>query len=233
MTSDGAVPRERPAGAGAWELPGSCPSLRWGQRRRRRVRRRDATNWHDGPSLARRVGPGVVASARGEARGGGSGVATGSVRRRGGMGVDLRFVLTGAKRVFDARPLYAQVVVTDDCNLTCQYCDEYTPGAPLIPLDELQRRIDRLDALGVQVYAFPGGEPLLHPGLAPLVLHAKSKRGGSNLVTVFTNAFLLTEGRIHDLNDAGLDFMQVSVDAIEPTAMSPKSLKSVLPRLRL
>src|SRR5262245_8605023 len=149
------------------------------------------------------------------------------------MGVDLRFVLTGAKRVLDSRPMYAQVVVTDDCNLACQYCDEYTPGAPVIPLAELQGRIDRLDALGVQVYDFLGGEPLLHPDLAALVLHAKSKRGGSNLVTVFTNAFLLTERRILDLNDAGLDFMQVSVDAIEPTAMSPKSLKSVLPRLRL
>jgi MoaA/NifB/PqqE/SkfB family radical SAM enzyme len=151
----------------------------------------------------------------------------------GSMGVDLRFVLTGAKRVLDSRPMYAQVVVTDDCNLTCTYCDEYTPGAPLIPIEELRRRIDRLDALGVQVYDFLGGEPLMHPDLAALVGHTKAKRGGSNLATIITNAFLLTERKIHDLNDAGLDFMQVSVDSIAPTAMSPKSLKSILPRLRL
>ena len=42
------------------------------------------------------------------------------------MAVDKKFVLTGAKRVIDSRPMYAQVVVTDDCNLTCSYCDEYT-----------------------------------------------------------------------------------------------------------
>lgn len=149
------------------------------------------------------------------------------------MGVDLRFVATGAKRVLDSRPMYAQLVVTDDCNLTCAYCDEYAPGAPVIPLDELERRVDRLDALGVQVYDLLGGEPLIHPRLADLIRHVKRKRGGSNLATVITNAFLLTERRIQELNQAGLDFMQVSVDSIEPTSLSQKSLKSILPRLRL
>ena len=76
-----------------------------------------------------------------------------------------------------------------------------------------------------------GGEPLIHPGLAELVRHIKSKR--SNVVTVITNGFLLTDNKIRDLNDANLDSMEVSVDSIGPTVTSPKSLKSVLPRLRL
>ena len=59
--------------------------------------------------------------------------------------------------------MYAQVVVTDDCNLNCAYCDEYTAGAPIVPLEILQARVDQLDALGVQVYDFLGGEPLLQP----------------------------------------------------------------------
>jgi MoaA/NifB/PqqE/SkfB family radical SAM enzyme len=149
------------------------------------------------------------------------------------MAIDLRFVLTGAKRVVDSRPLYAQLIVTDDCNLTCRYCDEYTPGAPIIPLDVLKDRVDRLDALGVQVYDFLGGEPLMHPDLPALIYHTKAKRGGSNMTIVITNAFLLTEKLIGDLNAAGLDLMQVSVDSVEPTDWSDKSLKSVLPRLRL
>src|SRR5579872_769616 len=123
------------------------------------------------------------------------------------MAVDLRFVTTGAKRVFDSRPMYAQVVVTDDCNLTCSYCDEYTPGAPIIPLEELKSRIDKLDSLGVQVYDFLGGETLMHPDIAALIRYAKSKRKGSNLTTIITNGFLLTEKLIRDLNAAGLDFM--------------------------
>ena len=149
------------------------------------------------------------------------------------MAVDSKFVLTGAKRVLDSRPMYAQVAVTDDCNLTCSYCDEYTPGAPIIPLATLKARVDKLDELGVLVYDFLGGETLLHPDIAALVAHVKAKRGGSNLATIITNGFLLTKKNILDLNEAGLDFMQVSVDTLHPTGWSDKSLKSVLPKLRL
>jgi MoaA/NifB/PqqE/SkfB family radical SAM enzyme len=149
------------------------------------------------------------------------------------MAVDKRFVLTGAKRVVDSRPMYAQVFVTDDCNLTCSYCDEYTPGAPIIPLETMTARIDKLDDLGVLVYDFLGGETMMHPQIAELVAHVKSKRGGSNLATIITNGFLLTKKNILDLNEAGLDFMQVSVDTLHPTDWSDKSLKSVLPKLKL
>ncbi|MDE2038568.1 MAG: radical SAM protein [Elusimicrobia bacterium] len=149
------------------------------------------------------------------------------------MAVDLRFILTGAKRVLDSRPMYAQLVVTDDCNLTCSYCDEYTPGAAAVPLEELKRRVDALDSLGVLVYDLLGGETMLHPQIAELVAHLKAKRGGSNLATIITNGFLLTENNIRALNAAGLDFMQVSVDSLNPTDWSDKSLKSILPRLRV
>ncbi|MFA6004068.1 MAG: radical SAM protein [Elusimicrobiota bacterium] len=147
--------------------------------------------------------------------------------------MDFRFVLTGAKRVFDSRPMYAQVMVTEDCNLRCAYCDEYKAHAPLPPLAELQRRVDILDRWGVQVYDFLGGEPLLHPGLPGLIRHAKSKRRGSNLATVITNGFLLTPDVVRGLNAAGLDFMQVSVDSIEPTDMSQKALQTLMPRLQM
>lgn len=149
------------------------------------------------------------------------------------MAVDGQFLLKGAKRVLDSRPMYAQVVVTDDCNLTCDYCDEYTPGGPSVPLPELKTRIDKLDELGVLVYDLLGGEPLMHPGLNELVAHTKAKRGGSNVVTVITNGFFLAEGMIDRLNDSGLDFMQLSVDSIEPTPRSVKALKSLLPKMRL
>ena len=149
------------------------------------------------------------------------------------MAVDSRFMLTGAKRVFDSRPMYAQVVVTDDCNLTCEYCDEYMPGAPNVPLDELKARVDKLDDLGVMVYDFLGGEPLMHPDLPDLLAHTKAKRRGSNVVTVITNGFFLTKRVIERLNDSGVDYLQVSVDSIEPIPGSNKSLKSVTPKLKL
>ena len=44
-----------------------------------------------------------------------------------------QFLLQGVKRVFDTKALYAQLVITENCNLSCGYCNEYLPGAPPVP----------------------------------------------------------------------------------------------------
>jgi len=141
------------------------------------------------------------------------------------------FVLTGAKRLFDSRPVHAQIVVTYECNLSCAYCHEYTHGAPLVPFAVIARRIDALAALGAFTYDLLGGEPLLHPDIVAIVRHIKATRRGVNFTTVISNGFKLTPELIDGLNDAGLDCMQVSVDTIDPEPGLPKSLKTVLPRL--
>ncbi len=154
---------------------------------------------------------------------------TQNVKTRPGPG----FIMRGLKRLYDSKALYAQVVVTADCNLSCSYCNEYTPGAPSPPLSELKARIDRLDSLGVMVYDILGGEPLLHRDVVELVRYIKGLRGGGNIVTLITNGFLLTGGLVAGLNSAGLDMMQISVDSASPTRRSDKSVKSLLPRLRM
>jgi len=143
------------------------------------------------------------------------------------------FIMRGIKRLYDSRALYAQVVVTTDCNLSCGYCNEYTRGADAPPLSELKARIDRLNALGVMVYDLLGGEPLLHKDLVPLVAYIKGQGGSGNIVTLITNGFLLTPKIVEGLNKAGLDMMQISVDSAHPTKNSEKSLKALLPRLKM
>lgn len=143
------------------------------------------------------------------------------------------FVLTGAKRLVDSRPVQAQIVVTYDCNLTCRYCHEYATGAPIVPFDAIARRIDKLAALGAFTYDVLGGEPLLHPDIVAIVRHIKRQRRGVTFATLITNGFKLTPEIVDGLNDAGLDSMQVSVDTIDPEPGLPKSLKSVLPKLAL
>ncbi|MGE3538342.1 MAG: radical SAM protein [Candidatus Tectimicrobiota bacterium] len=145
----------------------------------------------------------------------------------------VRFLVQGAKRVIDAKALYAQLVVTDDCNLSCGYCNEYLPGAPPVPLELLQARVDKLDALGVLVYDLLGGEPLLHPELPQLIRYMKAKQHGDTVVILITNGFLLNASKVAALNDAGLDMMQISVDSIVPTSWSQKALKTVLPKLHM
>ncbi len=140
--------------------------------------------------------------------------------------------MRGLKRLYDSKALYAQLAVTADCNLSCSYCNEFTPGAAPPSLGELKARIDRLFALGVMVYDLLGGEPLLHPHIIDVVRHIKASGRGS-IVTLITNGFLLTEKMVRGLNSSGLDMMQISVDSAHPTRHSEKSLKSLLPRMRM
>ncbi len=143
------------------------------------------------------------------------------------------FIAHASKRLFDHKALYAQLVITRNCNLSCAYCNEYTAGAPHLSTHTLIQRINKLDELGVLIYDILGGEPLMHPSVAELVAYVKAKQHGSNLATIISNGFLLTSDIIQSLNSAGLDLMQISVDSVHPGVHSMKSLKSLLPRLRM
>ncbi|MCP4445028.1 MAG: radical SAM protein, partial [Myxococcales bacterium] len=48
-----------------------------------------------------------------------------------------------------------------------------------------------------------------------------------------TNGYLLTRDRIEALGDAGLYGMQISIDNLTPNETTKKSLKTLLPKLRL
>lgn len=147
-------------------------------------------------------------------------------------GVGPAFIMAGLKRLYDSQALYAQLVVTENCNLSCGYCNEYKKGAPPPPLSTLKARADRLHALGVMVFDLLGGEPLLNPELVPLVRHIKGL-GGGNIVTLITNGFLLTPSIIDELGEAGLDMMQISVDSARATEDSCKSLEVLGPKLKM
>jgi MoaA/NifB/PqqE/SkfB family radical SAM enzyme len=127
------------------------------------------------------------------------------------------------------QPIVAQIIPTRRCNLSCTYCNEYDRVSEPVPLDELRRRIDRLAELGTGIITLSGGEPLLHPYVAELIRHIR-RRGA--VATLITNGYLLTPALIERLNDAGLDSMQVSIDNVEPDAVSKKSLTLLDPKLR-
>jgi MoaA/NifB/PqqE/SkfB family radical SAM enzyme len=84
------------------------------------------------------------------------------------------------------------------------------------------KRIDLLANLGSSVITFSGGEPLLHPKLEEIVRHTR-KRG--MIAGLITNGYLLSRKRIQQLNTAGLDHLQISIDNIDPDDISMKSLK--------
>jgi MoaA/NifB/PqqE/SkfB family radical SAM enzyme len=121
-----------------------------------------------------------------------------------------------------SHPLLVQIIPIRRCNIDCGYCNEYDKVSEPVPTPVLQARIDKLHALGTSVVAFSGGEPMLHPELDDLIRHIR-KRG--MMAGLITNGYFLMPKRIIELNEAGLDFLQISIDNVEPDEVSKKSLR--------
>jgi len=124
--------------------------------------------------------------------------------------------------VHTAHPLLVQIIPIRRCNIDCGYCNEYDKVSDPVPTPILERRIDKLHELGTSVVAFSGGEPMLHPELDDLIRHIRRRGMMAGLIT---NGYFLVPKRIHELNDAGLDFLQISIDNVEPDEVSKKSLR--------
>ena len=145
----------------------------------------------------------------------------------GGMAL----VLSVARAALDRdRPLVTHLVITRRCNLSCGYCHEYDRTSAPVPAETLRERIDHLARLESVFVTLTGGESLLHPDAAALVAYVR-ERGMTPFLN--TNGYLLTRDWIEALDDAGLYAMQLSVDNVSPNDVSKKSLKTLLPKLRL
>jgi MoaA/NifB/PqqE/SkfB family radical SAM enzyme len=119
-------------------------------------------------------------------------------------------------------PLLVHVVPIRRCNIDCGYCNEYDKVSNPVDTAEMLARIDKLADLGTSVVAFSGGEPMLHPDLDRLIGHVRQRGMIAGLIT---NGYLLSPKRIHALNAAGLDYLQISIDNVEPDEVSKKSLR--------
>lgn len=137
---------------------------------------------------------------------------------------------TSLSRLVDDRPIQCTLYVTDRCNLDCAYCAEFDNSVPHPNLDDLKARIRMIRELGALRVALVGGEPLLHPEIVEVVRFCRSEGLATSLTT---NGFLLSADLVHELEAAGLQVMQISVDRMTPTRSLPKSFRTVLPKLGL
>ena len=138
--------------------------------------------------------------------------------------------MVGHALIHTGHPVLAQIVPARFCNLSCGYCNEYDKVSEPVPLDEMYRRIDQLGRLGTAMIGLSGGEPLTHPHLDEII--RRIRRTGA-IAGLITNGYLLNEERIERLNRAGLDHMQISIDNLEPDAVSMKSLKMLDKKLEM
>jgi len=126
-------------------------------------------------------------------------------------------------------PILVHLVPTRRCNLDCTYCNEYDNHSKPIPTEELLTRIDHLADLGTTMVHLSGGEPLLHPDADKLISRIRSR---GMIAGLLTNGFLLGPKRIEELNHAGLDHLQISIDNTNPDTTSKKSLKTLDKKLQ-
>jgi len=126
-------------------------------------------------------------------------------------------------------PVLAHIIPIRRCNLSCAYCNEYDKVSSPVSTAEMLRRVDLLAALGTGIITFSGGEPLLHPELDEIIRRIRSH---GIIATLITNGYLLTPERIQQLNRAGLEHLQISIDNVQPDDVSKKSLKVLEKKLR-
>jgi MoaA/NifB/PqqE/SkfB family radical SAM enzyme len=137
-------------------------------------------------------------------------------------------ILESGKRLVDRRPLQCSLYVTDRCNLDCAYCTEYDNSRPHPGIHDLKKWVRKIRELGTMRIALVGGEPLMHPHIVELVRYCRELGFATSLTT---NGFLLTRNLVTQLEDAGLQVMQISVDRMTPSPITKKSFKTILPKL--
>src|SRR5579875_1101275 len=127
-------------------------------------------------------------------------------------------------------PVMAHIIPIRRCNLSCNYCNEYDTFSKPVPLDTMLHRLELLGNLKTGVVTLSGGEPLLHPELDDII---RGIRRNATLAGLITNGYLLTAERVQRLNDAGLDYLQISIDNVQPDDVSKKSLKVLDKKLQI
>ena len=109
-----------------------------------------------------------------------------------------------------------RISVTPRCNFRCTYCDPLGVGHkdPLgtVSVEDVAHVLDAAVGLGLSSVRFTGGEPLLRKELPEMIAYAKA--AGVEDIAITTNATLLKR-RLDELLEAGLDRVNISLDAVD------------------
>ena len=127
-------------------------------------------------------------------------------------------------------PLLAHIIPMRRCNLACKYCNEHDDVSKPVPTEVMFRRVDKLGQFGTSVITISGGEPLLHPDLDQIIRRIRQNGAVAGMIT---NGYLLVPDRIERLNRAGLEWLQISIDNVNPDDVSKKSLKVLDKKLQM
>ncbi len=125
-----------------------------------------------------------------------------------------------------------RISVTDRCNFRCRYCmpDEprWLPGRELLSFEQIHRLATLfVSRLGIEQIRLTGGEPLVRRELPALLRMLSPLRAqGLQRLSLTSNGSLLAD-QARALRAAGLDDVNVSLDALEPEAFARLSRVAV------
>ncbi len=119
-------------------------------------------------------------------------------------------------------PVLVHIVPMRRCNLACTYCNEFDKTSDPVPIDVMLERIDKLAEFGSSVITISGGEPMMHPEIYEII--ARIRHHGM-IAGLISNGYYFQVDKIKKLNEAGLDYLQISIDNVTPDDVSKKSLK--------
>lgn len=110
-------------------------------------------------------------------------------------------------------PRWILAELTYTCPLQCPYCSNpvnYSGIKSELSTEDWKRVLSEARALGAVQLGLSGGEPLVRKDLVEIISHARELGYYSNLIT---SGYGLTQDKILAMQDAGLDHIQVSLQA--------------------
>jgi len=121
--------------------------------------------------------------------------------------------MAGSNNIKITPPRWLLAELTYACPLQCPYCAnpiDYAKYQSELDTEDWKRVLSQARLMGAVQLGFSGGEPLTRKDLPELVKYARDLGYYSNLIT---SGYGLTEEKIVQLKEAGLDHIQVSIQA--------------------
>jgi len=117
-------------------------------------------------------------------------------------------------------PAFIRMLPTDRCNLNCTYCWQRENDSTDMSISSFCTYLDKAKDLKVGLMTFLGGEPMIWSPLYEAITFCTERHVMTDMTT---NGTLLTESSIESLGKSGLDYLNISVDGVQATAVTSKT----------
>src|SRR6202158_1055936 len=129
-----------------------------------------------------------------------------------------------------------RVSLTDRCNFRCFYCLPHgeppiAPKEQMLSYEEIEYVCEIFVSLGIQKIRLTGGEPMMRRDIETIIEKlTRLKATGLQDLALTTNGYFLPD-RAHDLKDAGLDRITISLDSLKRDTFKQMTGVDVLDRV--